>query len=627
MNRRDFVCRLPLLAGPVSFCLFGLAGCSHQQTRLQSAEEGEHERYGVKTVGDVCIVGNADPTPVVGVGLVEGLEGTGGDCPPSEYRTRLENQLRKEGVKDLKKVLSDPSNALVVVTAQIPPGANKGDPIDVNLTLPKGSFATSLRGGTLRKCVLYNYASVRSLTPTHTGPDVSFVGHPIARAEGPVLVGFGDGDEESRLKRGRIWNGGRCQIPAPFTLQMNPDKQFARISELIAQRVNDRFRTAPADAERDAIAKARDNFAVLLRVPPEYRFNVPHFLRVVRLIPLTEVPDAPANAAEGAEPKSYRQRLAEDLRDPAHTVTAALRLEALGEHSLPVLKAGLGSGHPLVRFCSAEALAYLGSAAGAEELARAARAEALFQAFALTALASLDENASKNKLAELMTTSSDDVVRYGAFRALRASLERGGDEDRFAVAGELLNDSFWLHKVAPEAEPLVHVSSSRRAEVVLFGKPAELQPEFSLMAGEFIITAGPDDRQCWVRRIPLKGPKARKQSSLRLEDVLRAVADLGGAYPEVLELLQQMQSAQCLNCAVRCDAVPKPATVYELARLGKGKATADAEGGDGSGGQDVGSATTLFPAVTPSRLATRLREEASPRGRDGAVTPAAHGEN
>jgi hypothetical protein len=626
MNRRDFVCRLPLLAGPVSFWLLGLVGCSHQQTRLQSAEENEHERYGVKTVGDVCVVGNAEPMPVVGVGLVEGLEGTGGDCPPCDYRSRLENQLRKE-VRDVKKVLTDPNNALVIVTGQVPPGASKGDPIDLQLTLPKGSYATSLRGGYLRKCSLYNYASVRSLTPTHTGPDLSLPGHPVVKAEGPVLVGFGDGDEASRVKQGRIWNGGRCMIPTPFTLQMNPDKQFARVAELVAQRVNDRFRTAPADAERDATAKARDNFAVLLRVPPEYRFNVPHFLRVVRLVPLTDVLDAPATPAEGADPKPYRQRLAEDLRDPARSVTAALRLEALGERSVPALKAGLAGSHSLVRFCASEALAYLGSAAGAEELARSAQAEPLFQAFALTALASLDENASRTKLAELMNTSTDDVIRYGAFRALHAVLEKGGDEDHFGVAGEFLNDSFWLHRVAPDAEPLVHVSSSCRAEVVLFGKPAELLPEFSLMAGEFIVTAGADDRHCWVSRIPLQGRKARKQCSLRLEDVLRTVADLGGAYPEVLELLQQAQSSQCLNCPVRCDAVPKPATVYDLARLGKGKAAREGEGGESPGSQDFGSSTTLFPAVNPSRLAIRLREEAGPRGRDGAVTPAAHGEN
>jgi hypothetical protein len=632
MNRRDFVGRLPLLAGTVCLGLLGLVGCSHQQTRLQSAEETERERYGVKTVGDVCIVGNADPTPVVGVGLVQGLEGTGGDCPPCDYRTRLESQLQKEGVRDVKSVLADPTNAIVVVTGQIPPGANKGDPIDLQLTLPKGSRTTSLRGGYLRRCSLFNYASIRSLTPNHSGPDLSLPGHAIVKAEGPVLVGFGDGDEDGRDKRGRIWNGGRCLAPTPFTLQMNPDKRLAFVADLAAQRVNDRFRAASSDLAGDGTAKARDNVAVLLRVPPQYRFNVPHFLRVVRLIPLNDAADAPANSAEGTDPRPYRQRLAEDLLDPARTVTAALRLEALGERSIPALKAGLGNNHELVRFCSAEALAYLGSAGGTEELARAARVQPLFQAFALTALASLDENAAKNKLAELLASATDDATRYGAFRALRASLEKNDDEDRFAVGGQLLNDSFWLHKVAPNTEPLVHVCSARRAEVVLFGKGAELVPEVSLMAGEFIITAGVDDRQCWVSRIPLQGRKARRQCSLQLEEVLRTIADLGGTYPEVLELLQQARRTQCLNCPVRCDALPPAATVYDLVNLGKGKAARDGEGADIPGGQDIGSMTTLFPAVAPARLAGGLPEaarppERGPRGRNENVVPAGAGEN
>ncbi len=612
MNRRDFIGRLPLLAGPVCCGLLGLAGCLQQQTRLQSAEETERERYAIKTVGDVCVVGNADPTPVFGVGLVEGLEGTGGDCPPCDYRERLVDQLRKSGVKDVNKVLADPCNALVIVLGQIPPGVNKGDLIDLTVTVPKGSSVTSLRGGYLRKCSLVNYAAIRSLTPNHTGPDLSLPGHTIVKAEGPILVGFGAGEEEARGTHGRIWNGGRCLTSMPFTLQLNPDKQFARIAELVAQRINDRFHSVASDVTRDSVAKARDNIAILLSVPPQYRFNMSHYLRVVRLVPLTESADAPATTDSAARP--YRQRLAEDLLDPARTVTAALRLEALGERSLPALKAGLESSHELVRFCSAEALAYLGSAAGTEELARAAQAQPLFLGFALTALASLDENAARNKLVELLSVATDEATRYGAFRALRAALEKSGGEERFGVEGELLNDSFWLHKVAPNAEPLVHVSSSRRAEVVFFGKGPELVPDFSLLAGEFIVSAGEDDQQCWVSHIPLHGRKVRRHCSLKLEDVLRTMADMGGTYAEVVELLRQAQSSQCLSCPVCCDALPPPATVYDLVKLGKGKAANDDDGNDIPGGQDIGSATTLFPPVTSPRPAISQHKASRPHG-------------
>jgi len=69
--------------------------------------------------------------------------------------------------------------------------------------------------------------------------------------------------------------------------------------------------------------------------------------------------------------RPYFQRLADDLLDPARTVVAALRLEALGTASISVLQEGLKSKDALVRFCSAEALAYLGSPSSGEELGQA----------------------------------------------------------------------------------------------------------------------------------------------------------------------------------------------------------------------------------------------------------------
>src|SRR5581483_2214310 len=103
-------------------------GCAMPQTRLQSEDELEPEvKYDVKTIGDVTEVANADPIPVSGVGLVEGLEGTGGGAPPGDFRAMLERQLQKDREKDIKGLLSSKETSLVLVTALIPPGARKGD--------------------------------------------------------------------------------------------------------------------------------------------------------------------------------------------------------------------------------------------------------------------------------------------------------------------------------------------------------------------------------------------------------------------------------------------------------------------------------------------------------------------
>src|SRR5579883_3498320 len=107
--------------------------------------------------------------------------------------------------------------------------------------LPPRSKATSLRGGYLQECVLFNYDYAKRVDPEYTGPDRALKGNTMAKASGALLVGFGDGDEAARVRRGRIWGGGRCVADAPFLIMLNADQQFARVAALIADRVNDSF--------------------------------------------------------------------------------------------------------------------------------------------------------------------------------------------------------------------------------------------------------------------------------------------------------------------------------------------------------------------------------------------------
>jgi flagellar basal body P-ring protein FlgI len=574
--------------------LVALLGCTTLQPRLQSDEENEH--YAIETIRNKVTVGNAMPVPVGGIGLVVGLEGTGGDCPPDSWREILENELRKEGVQDIRKVMTSPDHAMVYVSGLIPPGASKGDPIDLEVYLPRNSRATSLRGGYLHKCYLFNYDFAERLSPSAdpNGPRGLLRGHPLVVAEGSLLVGMGtnDEDETASLKRGRIWGGGRCLAPTTFSLILNPNEQFARVAALVAERINETFQAGYRGDPGTAVAEAKDKYSVVLRVPPQYRLNTPRFLRVVLDIPFTPDPrviSCPLNE-KGNDHRSYRQRLADDLLDPAKTVVAALRLESLGQNSKATLKKGLKSEHPLVRFCSAEALAYLGDPEGGNELAEAVAHSPLLRSFALTAMASLDEAVCHVRLAELLTSGQEDEVRYGAFRALRTLNPR-----HKLVQGELLNDSFWLHRVQTNATPLVHISSTRRAEIVIFGEEPMLKPHFGLQAGEFVVTAARDDTHCWISRVPLHGRQVRRPCSLELTKVLRTLADMGCMYPEAVALLQQADVGGVLSCRLRCDALPQATPVEELARIGQQKSDPRAAEAELiPAGQDLGPTPTLF---------------------------------
>jgi hypothetical protein len=344
---------------------------------------------------------------------------------------------------------------------------------------------------------------------------------------------------------------------------MNNDQQYARVASQVADRVNQAFHGAYGGPARDGLATAKTKTHVVLQVPTPYRHNLPRYLRVVRLVPLAEEPRTEKDS-EGKPRKPYRQQLAEDLLNPQHCVSAALRLEALGNDSIPALKEGLKSTHALVRFCAAEALAYLGSPSCGEVLAQMVQEQPALRAFSLTALASLDEAVCHVKLRDLLA-SPEPETRYGAFRALRALDERDA-----AVQGDLLNNAFWLHRVAGQTEPLVHLASSKRAEIVLFGQPIHLKPPFSFLAGEFAITAGDADERCTISRFSTHLGNGRKQCSLALEDVLRTLAAEGGTYPDAVELLRQAADCLCLTGRVMVDALPQATSVHELARAGRG---------------------------------------------------------
>jgi hypothetical protein len=576
-----------------------MAGCAHQQTRMKSPDENDKDKLAeVKTIRDVASFSNIRPIPVSGVALVTGLEGTGGDPPPGGYRSLLEDQLRKKRVENIKEVLASKNNAVVLVSALIPAGAHEGDPLDVEVVIAPGSRATSLRGGYLQECLLYDYESTKNLDPSYAGADKLLKGHTVARAEGPLLVGFNEGDERNRLKQGRIWGGGRSKISRPFYLVLNEGQQYARMAKVVADRINETFH-GPSLGTLGEIAVAKTKVVVNLNVPSQYRHNLPRFLRVVGFIPLREAleglheerlnPSGNSKAISTETASAYHRLLEEELLEPAHTVKAALRLEALGTNSTPALKRGLESDHALIRFASAEALAYLGDPSSGAELARSVEQQPALRAYALTAMASLDEAICRVKLRELMSSPSVQT-RYGAFQALRTLDARDP-----AVQGELLNDSFWLHRIHSDAPPLVHLSTSRRAEVVLFGEEPMLVPPFSFLAGEFTITAGDEDDHCTIRRLSVQRTTRPQQCSLSLNDVLHTMADMGGMYPEAVEVVRQAGTYNSLSCPVAVDAWPQAISVYALAKEGAGNPellNTDKEILDAR--EDLGATPTLF---------------------------------
>jgi hypothetical protein len=165
------------------------------------------------------------------------------------------------------------------------------------------------------------------------------------------------------------------------------------------------------------------------------------------------------------------------------------------------------------------------------------------------------------------------------------------------MQGELLNDSFWLHSVAPASAPMVHVSTARRAEVVLFGEEPFLKTPLKIMAGsEYTVTAERDDTRCTVSRFSLRqSTPERHQCSLRLRDVLKTLAEMGGSYADAVDLLKRAHDEGCLSCPLWVDALPEAPSVEELAQAGRDPSLLSEIAGPAPGSRrDDGATPNLF---------------------------------
>jgi hypothetical protein len=234
----------------------------------------------------------------------------------------------------------------------------------------------------------------------------------------------------------------------------------------------------------------------------------------------------------------------------------------MGGTNIRTLRVGLEHLSPWVRFSSAEALTYLGQTDGAAELARLAQDHPALRAPCLKALASMDDAACTDRLAELMA-SPDPMLRYGAFIALRLA-----DENSAAVAGQLVNNSFWLHSVATGSPGMIHLTSSRRCEIVLFGDNIKLRGPFTLPIGsDFTIKVGADDDEATITRIVKTKTELLEKTQKCKTDLLATlltIGNLGGGYEEAVELIHRADRAQVMTSPLVVDAISPELNIRQL---------------------------------------------------------------
>lgn len=534
--------------------ILGLAGCTNGPSwctswpswnalsRFQSPVEEEPVKK-AQLVGDMAIPFGLQPVRIENVGLVTGLPGTGIDPPPSPQRSALIAEMEARGVTMPNTVLASRETAMVLVRGWLRPGIQKGDTFDLEVRVPSQGETVNLRNGYLLETRLKEQAVLGGRI---------LEGHSWALAKGPVLVDPTSNEQNDKvlLGRGRVLGGGVCLKSRTLGLVLKPEYRNVLHSARIASAVNKRFYLTQKGV-KNGVATAKTHEFIELAIHPRYKDNIARYLDVIRAIALRE------NEGEQAE---RMEELAKQLLDPVSSARAALLLEAIGKQAVDVLRKGLSAGDSEVRFYSAEALAYLDCREAAEPLGQIARDMPAFRVYALAALSTMNDLVAYEQLCSLLHGSSAET-RYGAFRALWAMNRHDP-----LVRGERLGpDEFSYHVLATEGPPMVHVCTNKRAEVVLFGTEHRLRGPLFLEAGSRIIVRQNRDNpdELVVSRFAVGQPDQQRIVPNQLDAMIRAIGELGGVYPDVVQALVQAKAQGALTSRFEVDALPEPGRSYE----------------------------------------------------------------
>jgi flagellar basal body P-ring protein FlgI len=543
--------KLATIASAFALCglvcsVIAFAGCNKEIIKLTK----DDDKHIPKTVGSVATPFGLEPLSVMGYGVIGALPGTGGNVPTGSARSAAMRLLTRQ-MDDVPGFLASKEAAVVLVRALVPAGCKPGDQFDVEVQcLDEDRQTTSLRGGYLLACSLTDVADVSQLSQygKDKGPNYR-AGQEWASAHGPILTGIG---AETDPRKGRILSGGKAKKERQLALLIKGEQaKTAETAAQIGRVVDDRFRVqSSGNFVRIADAKRPDY--VSLRVPDAYKHNLQRYLDVLERIPLE--PDSAVRVA-------WQRRCAAELYDPHKCFEVALRLEALGAETEEILHKACQHANPNVRFVAAEALAYMDRPTSADTLAQIALTFPQMRPYALGALAVVDDSACISRLRELMASPSVET-RCGAFVALRT----GHPQDVKTAAGK--DCGFAVFQVAPQSQSLIHVATTGKPEIVLFGSSQELIPPFSLAVGpELVLTARDGQKECTLTRTEPGGKTEKQQSPLQLNEVINRSAQMGASYADVVDMLRQAFNGKNLSGQFVVDGLPRVIPWADLSRI------------------------------------------------------------
>ena len=241
-----------------------------RSARPSASEPAESTTSAVR-VRDMASLHGTPPVPLIGYGLVIGLNKTGDRRQTVFSAQTLANMLERFGVGVPAGEIKIENVAAVLVTAELPAFVRQGARLDV--TASSIGDARSLQGGTL------------IVTPLR-GPD----GTIHALAQGPLSIGgFGGGRggnavTVNHLTVGRVPSGAMVQVGQ--RVEMSGAKQV-----LLALREPDftnahRLADVISEALGGPVARAMDSGTVSVEVPAVYQEAIPDLVARLESLPV-----------------------------------------------------------------------------------------------------------------------------------------------------------------------------------------------------------------------------------------------------------------------------------------------------------------------------------------------------
>jgi hypothetical protein len=112
-------------------------------------------------------------------------------------------------------------------------------------------------------------------------------------------------------------------------------------------------------------------------------------------------------------------------------------------------------------------------------------------------------------------------------------------------------------------QPMIHVTRNRLPEIVLFGPQQELLTPLAINAGNDIMITSQGGNQIAVSKFSANDGDQKRTVSTRVDEVIRAVVELGGTYPDVVQALQEAKDSGALVSRFEVDALPEAGRAYD----------------------------------------------------------------